>query len=449
MGKIIQFLIKFVMMVLVVQLNTACSEEEANGSASGSSGGGTPIDSTPIGEVEATGFWVNVTSTEHPVLVNQSTSFGTDCFIDADTTTNQFMTCYVDMLEGDLGMYDIDLQYNVPPSLCDHVRTSTAWHWNYSSGVGPKVVNVAIDSSTTPITFTSCTAERDSDDTMINCNVHPELFDTSNPAGPTCYYNKTESGGKNCCFGEYTLTVTDAANGGTPLVTKMNWGGDVGACIGGAGKTSWSAKSPDGYPSGLIQPIPEGSSGDTEGLNDKITLKASTSNSVLSYSSLASFYETSGTPHSHAGYVSATTTSRPYAINPIDDLDGTLYDASTGAASVRFLSGSDAHYFSCLDEAFEVKHAIRVQIREWNSLLDFVAYETSSGATYNPDTVGSENGTTCGYDPQFGSPCNDFEDFADILTEAGGSYTLNNTMPPVGTHPALIREKYFPEVSYD
>jgi hypothetical protein len=427
MEKVYQCFIKLLILVLILQLNTSCGEQAADGGSASPSIGTSPVNSTPVNSVEATGFWINAQSTQHTILVNSGSGFGTDCFIDVDSTTNQLMNCYIDVLEGDLYMYDIKIQYNAPPKLCDHVTVTPAWHWNYSSGYGPTAISLVVDTAADPPTFTSCDAT-DAQSVTTACTANSELTNGTSISGPKCAYDKTSSGGKNCCFGEYTLTKIDA---GVTTVTEETWGKEVSDCIGGSVKTSWEKFFKNGYPRSLVQAVEKDASNESKGLNEELTLKANGLSVATSFSFMANHYETLGSPHSHDGYVSATTSNLPYSVEPIDDIDGSLIP-----------SGSEAYVFSCLDSAFEVKHRIKAYIREWNTVADFVAFQTSLGVTYNPDVTGVE-GTNCAYDGIFSELCNDFSDFADILTSAGGSYV---TTPGAGA--AATRATYFPRVDY-
>ncbi|MEM7499419.1 MAG: hypothetical protein AAF371_15685 [Pseudomonadota bacterium] len=433
--------IKVLFVFFTVFLFAACSEDvEGDGSSTlpSTGPGGAPIDNVPIQTVEATGFWVNIlTDSQFPVLVNSATgvnAIGNDCFISAvdsngNPTTKTSMDCFVDVNEGDLYIYELQIQYNAPPNLCTHVFVTPAWHWNYSAGIGPTEVNVAVDSTGSAPFVTSCTA-RDSSGVLGACSAHPELTDVGNTAGPSCIYNNHgPDGGTSCCYGRYDLTVTTEVEPGDFQVaeSEVSWGQTSGtACIGGAGRTSWETTSTNGFPQTLILAVPENDDGSNVGLNDAITLTSNGSSSRSYFSTYASFYETTATPHSHDGYVSATTSSLPYSVNPVDDLDGNLFVTTTLNTNTTLPQGEPYFTFSCRDEGFEVIHEIRVHVREWNTLADFMLYETSAGLDYDPDVGGltGVEGTACIPDSIFtGRLCNDFWDFGDILDNIGGAYS--------------------------
>ncbi len=382
-----------------------------------------------MGQIEGSGFWITANSNQYTMYVNSDDGYGTNCFIDAAETTNKRMNCFIDILEGDLYLYDIAIQYNAPPNLCDQVRIEPHWYWNHSPGTGPSAITVNVDTSSDNPTVTNCTSDGGL------CSADPELTDVLNPSGPSCVYDRSGVGSQNCCFGEYDLTIVsnDGAGGITTTVTDSTWGGSVTNCIGGSAKNNWTVFNEAGYPRGLILPVPKTATGGTIGLNGAVELKSPAQFFGSRFSEYASFYEVAGDPHLHSGYVDPATSNRPYAVEPIDDLDGSY---------VPF--GNDSFIFSCLDSGWEIKHQIRVYIREWNTAVDFLAYASSQGVTYNPHQQGIE-GVNCDY-ASFpnDTSCNDFRDFTDILTDVGGTYILDNTNPSA----AAIRRTYFPNVNY-
>ncbi len=432
MNKLVLFCLRTFLLITII-FNVGCSEEETTGAVLPSIGIG-PITGIPVGQVEGTGFWITVTSDQHTILVNSDDGFGTNCFIDATETSNKLMKCFIDVLEGDLYVYDIKIQYNAPPNLCDHVMLTPAWHWNQSIGRGPSSIVVNVDTSSSNPVVTSCTS-RIADGSTVACSANPELIDVLNPEGPKCVYDKsTLVGGKNCCLGIYGQTIIndDGAGGITTNFNLKDWGGDITSCLGGPVKTSWDIFTADGYPATLVLPVKKTANGGTAGLNEELTLKSNASTTRTFFSHYANFYEMTSSPHNHDGYVSATTSDKPYAVDPIDDLDGSL---------IR--SGNDSYTITCLDNAWEIRHQIKAYIREWNTVADFIAYSDSDGVVYNPHKQGVE-GTDCDYDGIFGDSCNDLIDFTDILTNVGGTYTTDNLDPDAAT----IRDSYFPNVVY-
>lgn len=339
-------------------------------------------------------------------------------------------------MEGDLFVYDFEMQYNLPPDMCEHLSVGTSWFWNKSIGTGPTEVNLEIDATGVEPVVTSCEARNDSTGSLVTCAAHPELINVGQEEGPDCVYDEGDNG-TNCCFGDYTITAQVTNPDGTDTIVQRNdWGGDASSCIGGAANQGWGAFA-DGIPANLIIPVPESEDADggedgsnTVGLNQSFNYSSSLSTSKSSFSVMSNYYETNGNPHSHNGFYSSRVSNQPYAFDPIDDLDGTL---------IR--PGNDAFEFTCLDGSFEARQRIKVYIREWNTFSDFVLHQTSEGTITNPDVTGAE-GTDCDNDGVFGGGCNDFADFKDLLNEVGGSY---NTSP--GLNPDT-RASYFPGIVY-
>ena len=406
------------LMIALTSVFFGCGVKKSDsGSTSQSSSSDDPTDTTPIGTIETTGLWITLKNDNFVVYEQSDDGWDTRCFIDSKETSSQEKVCTIDIMEGDMFMNSLTLQYNVPPELCRNLRVSPAWHWNESPGRGPTQVTMTVDADSN---VTACTAFNSGTSTMVNCSDHPELTDTSEPAGPSCIYG-------DCCWGDYTLTITTLDEDGNPAgtgVSEKEWGTSVQSCIGGPGRTAWEAYSEIGYPVPLAYEVPENSLGTTVGLNGAITMPANISSSRSYFSTMANFFESDGR-HNHSGYVSSNSSSKPYAIEPIDDLDG---------SSVP--SGSEAFVFECLDDAFEVKHRITAYIREWNTAAAFLAYGSSSGTNYNPDVGGAESDCD-----GIGDYCNDFWDFEDILSYNGNTY--NTTTPD-----ADAREDFFPNVEY-
>jgi hypothetical protein len=437
--------VKSLFIVILAVSLSSCSEDETGASGAGTGGGGiigTPIDDVPVGEVENTGFWINMKSQRFPTYVNNQDGWGNPCFIDAEATSNQFMECFIDILEGDLYAYEVGIQYNAPPDLCTHVIITPAWHWNYAPGFGPTAITINLDVDGN---VTSCTAN-DEGNTSPSCAANPEV--TLNGTQPICAYDHSQGGlldRPNCCFGSYTSTLIQAIEeGGTYTeVTNEQWNDpeNVSNCIGGplVVRSNWGNWQKSGYPAGIV--IPVGLPGaSNQGVNADIKLAANATSVVSNFSYQANFYSRAGDPHRHGSYANpaATLSNLPYAVDPIDDYDQSPFGVFHRGVNLR--RGNPAWGFSCLDGAFEVKHHIDVYIREWNTLAAFLAYEESEGATYNPDVDGDEGGE-CEYDSIFGTTCNDFRDLDNMIPDPIlGGYETGPAVSPA------IRNTYFPRI---
>lgn len=443
------FKLRFLLTLFVVLGLAACSTEGnpkniLDDTDQGSTDGGGPPDQgdVPVGEVEKTGFWVTVTSTEFLTYVTQASEttdaglMGTKCYIDkSDPPSSKVMKCYVDILESDLFMNTVELQYNSPPGLCEYVSVLPSWHWNYSAGRGPRAVSYTVEEKEAGIIVSNCNSV-DESGASVPCENNPELYALGDPEGPKCIYDKNgppPERGINCCFGSYSKTVTTRVETEDGVETSVNtteedWGGNIKACLGGAGITSWSKHSTLGYPVRAIYPVDS-----KKGLNQSIKMPANGSSTVSYFSTEANFFTSiSSQPHSHDGYVNSRSTTEPYAFDPIDDLDGSPLE-----------KGEPYFTFRCLDDAFEVKHKVQVSIREWNTLTEYLAYGTSNGSSYDPDVTGGE-GTNCSSTSFPGEICNDRVDFDDIINALGTYDTPAN----LNLRSNTVRKNYFPRVYY-
>ncbi len=405
-----------------------------------------PIRNTPVGTIDATGFWINVkaigTNGSADIYVNSDEGFGEDCFVPTQTQESKNITCFVDILEGILYTHELEIQYNVPPGLCEYLRFTPAWHWNESSGVGPKTITLTTtEGQGTEEDSVSCQAsDPDFNDFRGPCSDHPELTDIGDSGGPKCIYNRSYLDPKNpdCCFGEYTLIKKNGEEEAEEEI--RSWGGDVKSCLGGMVQVAWDEFNDNNYPQSLLYTIPINSAGNTIGMNAAHKIPSNIDTTESRFSTIANFYTPPAGPaiqglHEHDGYVLTEESNLPYAIDPIDDLSGTPYD--TGE---ELIPGTQAHLFDCEDDAFELKHRIEVYTREWNTLTDFVLYKTSGGQIYDPDV--NELEEQCGYGSIFGNhPCNDRFDLDDIVKSLTNGY--ETSIPN-----AEQRRSYFPGVKY-
>lgn len=392
----------------------------------------------------ATNFYVGVeTSVDAIAHVHSSTGFGDACGVSSDTTANKDITCFVETPEGELYAKDLDLRFNVPPGgMCRYLRRSPYWFYNYEVGTGPSVILAQINkvynaSGDLTTTTYACDIDGNSVLTPAECvnptEVTPDLSPTA--AAFKCVYDGTPIGKPNCCFGSYSLNLTisedkTASGSGITLTTTNTsaaWGGDYKACIGGAGKTNWEAYGKSGLPFDVLTYT-------ENGVNDKQVISSSLSLGIGSNIHAANYYGGSATypvNHTHDGFVSATTSTAPYFIAPIDDRSGSAISST-----------QNSFEFQCLDEAFEVLHRIRVFVREWDTYPDYLAYVSSKGVTSVPDRgLDPEPGTNCNAIANVGFLCNDERDADDFLSLGlGGTYDT--------TAPVTKRSNYFPRLDY-
>ena len=364
----------------------------------------------PTAGFDTSAFFVGVRNvSEISSHVRTAGSFGTTCSVAANAA-NTDLVCYVDVPEGDLYFAGIDLVYSAPAGMCRYLRRETYWYYNEEVGYGPSDLEIDIDvDADGNITGSTCTADGVG---PVACNStnFPELtFEVADgDIAASCVYNRTEQERKNCCLGDYTLTksVTTTPPGTTETsVTSEKWYDSrdgLKSCLGGGARLNWpnNGFARNGFPVPLVEFAENGISGIYE-----IEAPIQSPNDGTHYS--AANYYTTTVKHTHSSFGTATTSNLPYFIDPLTDRNGT---------SMR--RGNDAYTFSCLDDADEVLHRIRLYVREWDTYANYLAYIASSGVTSVPDVPGDEGVDCDGIVDQ----CNDTYDLDNFVELLGGTY---------------------------
>ncbi len=407
---------------ITIALLQGCSEQVASKSSSGSNNQPTPT-LAPTPTPTPTADYLSVTvgnSTEIQSYMHVNSSFGTQCQISSDATSSEDIVCIVEVPEGDIYYHGLELKYNVPQGMCTYLRRSPYWFYNHESGYGPDSLVIDISADTTGVVSAyTCAVDGGA---AGACTGQKEITVNQTNNTPTCVYDKTTTGGKNCCFGKYTFTVnktnTDTSVTTTETVEK-SWGGDYKSCIGGSAVTDWtgfeSTSVDKNIPVDLIDDAEDGILA-----TYKVTAPIKSTNNRKNYD-VANFY----TPalHTHDGYVAGTVSNMPYFVDPIDDRSGSV-----------MYSGSDSYAFVCLDQAYEVLHRIRVYVREWDTEEDYLTYKSSGGVTVVPDRA---NDVTC---PTPDNVCNniyDLDNFRSLVV--GGAYE---------TATISLRYRNFPKLTH-
>lgn len=377
---------RLIVIAAIVAFFTGCGEEAPESSSTSSS-----LGNPTVGVVQEDSFYVRLyDEAKFSYYMSKMGDFKTPCSI-ANGKTGQVLDCVLDMNELDIYYHGMSLQYNVPSTMCNYVKFSTYWYYNYEVGTGPTTItSTQTKDKEGNVLSSSCTMDGDP-----GCGGLEASYDAVNDQA-TCVYDHSSTGGPNCCFGNYTKTVSITTDTGSPVVTttKGTWGGDFQACIGGAAKTNWDLFTKSGYPAAALYFTPE------KGLNQKydVTAPIKSFNSGANFT-IANFYTPS--KHSHSSYNTSpsTSSSLPYIVAPLDDRSGDAIG-----------SGSPAYTWSCLDKNDEVINQIRLYVREWNTYKEFVKYGTTQGASGDPDVAGEE-GTDCDY--YSSDVCNDYVDLDD------------------------------------
>jgi hypothetical protein len=262
--------------------------------------------------------------------------------------------------------------------------------------------------------------------TITTCSANPEVTFDVETATVECIYNHNllDPNYPNCCMGSYVLTVNKTVLGvPDPEATTVDvrqWGGNYGSCITGPYPSGWPVTS-SGIPRRNVYYA-------QAGLNAVITIpgpiKAFNSGANLM---IANRY--TAALHTHDGFYVARTSTKPYAIDPIDDRNG------TDLVNAGVPTGRDSYDFLCLDETYEVTNRIRVYTQEWNTYYEFLAYLAAEGASGDPNVSTSEPCAGVGIEDQ----CNDIADWDDY----------GNLYPNYPTNPATDlddRFYYFPRL---
>lgn len=395
---------------------------------------------------DAQNFYVGVETTSELIShVRSITGFNTSCGISKDSTANEDVTCLVDVPEAELHNKNLELKFNVPPGMCRYLQRDIYWFFDREVGQGPKTISatvaktIDIDGNLLSAAY-SCVIDGIAGDCTNNAVSNPEINATLKPDSQIfkCVYDHSEANLPNCCFGNYALTVTTTTTGpginlSETTTSEASWGGDYSKCIGGPGRTNWTmfAESDQfkGLPVSLITYAPYG-------ITDKQTVTSALDLRISENIHTSNYYGAT-VNHTHTGYKDLITTSNlPYYITPIDDRSGTKFDSR----GTYLISAHDSYEFRCIDEADEVKHRIRVYVRDWDTYPDYLAYISSQGGIAVPDRgADPEPGTNCN-SVAVNESCNDHYDADDfLLLYLLGSYNTGDV---------TTRWKNFPGLGY-
>ncbi len=392
-----------------------------------------------FGSATSNRFEISVTDNrKFPFYFNKNGApFGTPCAIQAQSNERD-VTCTLDIAEGDLHFNGFELNYQSPPGMCRYIQYETYSYYNYETGIGPKNVTVYLNRNNTPhpgcgATNASFCYRLDNNPTVFLANAAltatQEVSEVNRETLiPTCRYDYSIKGGPNCCLGGYNLTTNVIGLRASPTDPEpaniespkpfTTWGGDFKNCLAGPGADDGWPKTKDGFP---IPQILYSASGLIEKhvVAPPLSLFDGYNISAANFFAPGNLANNTGL-HYHTGRTFTTLESVfPIAIDPIDDRFVSVATAQAYFPTGERMPETSPYYsFTCLDQAWEVLHRVRVQVREWNTYREFLDYGTSRGATGNPDIVGQE-GVNCNMEFMSGDGCNDSFDWDDIATAAG------------------------------
>lgn len=351
------------------------------------------------------------------------------------------LTCNFEANELALYFDGVKFQYNVPANSCKYIGTYPYWYWNFEVGTGPTDVTVTVTKNASGVvTAQQCTVDGSAAFACNNLAAYPTAgadiqVDVADEIDVKCNYDTSdEDGGANCCFGKYRLrtTVNTPDSSTTTDERGKEWGGNVAACIGGAGKTDWKNYSAQGYPNYLIEKM-------TPNVARTKIYKVSPPIQKVSNKTnipIANFFTTGKHTHTGFGTQSGTATSiYPYYIKPLSDRSGDLIDDSENTA---LPAGSPFYYFDCLDEAFEVNYRIRVLVQEWDTVAALTSYiSTGVSSPVGADEPGTAPTKCPGISGEACNQAKDADNFVDDQTS--GNYSNAS---------ASNRKNYFPQHTY-
>lgn len=345
----------------------------ATSSSSSGSGGSTDNSTTPGGGNQDTPpaknyFYIHGSSTSGiEVNTHKKGNWSEKCQVDLDdaTAANRDIECTVEVKELDLYHQGLKLGYNFPASnKCVYAYFLPYFFYQYKVGNGPTTVFKTLNTDGSVLVSSS---GGDSGGTVSN--VGGEAVCGFNYGGLS-----PDSGRPNCCMGKYTLQVTDLnkpAGEQVTTTTGNEWGGNIGSCLGGAGKDHLPNKTYN-FPRTAVLRLGGTSGEGTYEIASPISLELGTNLHVANY------LENPSSP--------------PTAL--------------TAPTSFSFLPPNPYYTWTCLDEAEEIYARIRVSVREWNTVSEYLKKDAgNSNATGTEDYWGDDN--------------NDRSDWEDFINAVG------------------------------
>lgn len=355
--------------------------ETAGGAISGGGGGGGGISNDPVGNVNnEAGFYVQVYKGDKiKYWEHKIASFDEKCQVkDLSDPSLVDITCVIDVPELDLFHQGVSFQYNVPSSMCSYLELVPYIYINYPVGAAPTEIEYYKDKDG------KIGMDNNADGVIKAADGDTAASYVSAAGTPVCPYDHTASDGPNCCEGKYTMTsYTWNATLATPaydaaVTTEGDWGGAIENC-----KNSPAFEMPsvfeltdDGLPANMYFDVDGvGKNGTLEPARSPIKAKQGTY-------FMANYFNT--LPNDPV----RTSTNVPVALR---------------SASSRYDAQHDAWQFICLDRGEEVKARIRLYVREWNMVSEFL-----KKADGDPDLIADEPSPGMG-------DVDDYADWDDLL----------------------------------
>lgn len=363
---------------------------------------------------------------------------GTNCKIPVERDSTEDLYCIMDVMEGDLWLHKIVLEYNVPEGMCDYLKFDVPWHFNQRVGEGPEDVYVCNDYFTgcsdgeepipeveTRYCLGGCSKEnqpscRGENLVTMSCDgIEGSATTEKETAQDFCSeLDQSQNKLSNCCMGEYTLHSKDNE-------TEVEWGGDYKGCIGGLGRLSWSEYNHEGLPKSVITPTLKNGYKNTYEIPALIEVFDGTKQPSLNRPSFISAnYWTDVEKKDFS-----STGPKFYRAPTPAQLPQPSYMRSVNISGYPYLS------WACMDKAEDVKHRIRVIFKEWNTQEEYNSFKETKGSRGDPDVAGQEGSVCEYYEAEEAllkdTACNDAMDVDDWQIEDHGIGRNYNPYPEV------------------
>lgn len=272
------------------------------------------------------------------------------------------VTCILEVNELDLWVLGFAYDVVTPKGLCDFVTNNSYIFKNRDWGEGPTEVTIIRDTSKGK----GADAGDFDPDTDVDAGVDKSYIveETNARNGiPYCEFDYSPDG-PNCCFGRYSMTVTNRETNES-VTTLHDWGGRISNCYdGGAFLREGVTLNKDGWPDDVYQYVERESS-------------------MLTVRYKGPSYPRHGFP------------STIYLANYYDPVD---HDDDMPWALRRSAGAQPTYMVECTDDADEMIARLHLIVREWNLEAEFDIDGT-------PDSEG--------YEEFWGGKINDYWDFKD------------------------------------
>ncbi len=303
----------------------------------------------PVGVVnDSEGFYVINRTSPNYTYVNHkgNTTMSEPC----RAASGELINCYVEGQELDLFYNGVELQYNLPTTLCTYFRLRPYYYFSQAAGSGPSSAQLDTDSNGV--------TGRDGDSSGI---IGDDGSDSAY-SSVACQYDYTPDG-PNCCGGRYTYTTRSwnpdlGASGGyeAASVPNVSWGGTPANCLSGPAMKTQS-KDTAGRPVNSLSYV-----GGT-GVNSTYSGGAPIENGKGGNVHVANYYDAASFAAADSQLPNSLLGLTPTAFHRVD------------ANGVAFVP-QPFYDFQCLDASEEFIAQILVQVRSWSrksNFLDLVA----------------------------------------------------------------------------